>query len=102
MIYQAEAIRQLLEFLPLLQHQTADFTRIGYWGDMTSRVSSETARKLYQYLYNNGFVLDNFDWMAWSEEALAFEENRHTLEKADLPTLYKIITVHMRADHLYE
>ncbi len=98
----AETIRGLLVFLPLLQHPDADFIRIGYWGDMTSRVSGATAKNVYQYLFNNGFVLGDFDWEAWSEQALSFEQNRHTLQNADLPTLYKILTVHMRADRLME
>ena len=99
---QTESIQELLDFLPLLQHPDADFIRIGYWGDMTSRVSGATAKNVYQHLFNNGFVLEDFDWEAWSEEAFAFEQNRHTLQEADLPTLYKILTVHLRADRLME
>lgn len=96
---QTENIKGLLQFLPLLQNQEAVYTRIGYWGDMTSRVSAITARELYQYLYRHGFVLENFEWMHWSEQALSFEDDRTRLATADLPTIYKIITAHIRADH---
>jgi hypothetical protein len=99
---QTQAILGLLQFLPLLQNQEAVYERIGYWGDMTSRVSATTARELFQYVYQHGFVLENFDWMPWSDEALAFEEDRSKLSSADLPTLYKIITTHIHADKFTE
>lgn len=99
---QDESIRGLLSFLPLLQNQETVFSRIGYWGDISSRVSTATARNLFQYLYQHGFVLENFDWMQWSEQALAFEEDPARLAMADLPTLYKIITTHIRADQYNE
>lgn len=98
----AASVEGLIRFLPLLLHKDADFTRIGIWGDMSSRVSAATARDLYQFLYNSGFVLDHFDWMAWSDEALAYEEDREKLQTADVETLQKIITTHMRADRLNE
>lgn len=99
---QPEVIKGLLAFLPSLQNQEASFTRIGYWGDMTSRVSASTARNLFQYLYKHGFVLEHFDWMSWSNEALSYEEDRAKLATADLGTLHKIITTHIRADHFNE
>ncbi|QHT68311.1 hypothetical protein GXP67_17520 [Rhodocytophaga rosea] len=99
---QTQAIQGLLRFLPLLQNHEAVYDRIGYWGDMTSRVSATTARDLFQYLYRHGFILENFDWMQWSDHALAFEEDRSKLSTADLPTLYKIITTHIRADRFTE
>jgi hypothetical protein len=97
-----ESIKGLLEFLPMLQNTDPDFSRIGYWGDMSSRVSALTARNFYQYLYNNGFVLKDFNWEAWSDEALSYMEDRQKLRNADMQTLYKIITTHMRADQFIE
>ncbi len=98
----AGSIQGLIDFLPLLQNKEAGFMRIGIWGDMSSRVSAATARSLYQYLYNSGFVLDDFDWMAWSDEALSYEEQREKLQQADAETIQKIITTHMRADRFNE
>lgn len=97
-----EAIQGLLAFLPLLQHPSPDYSRIGYWGDMTSRVSAATARDLFQYLYNNGFVLKDFDWEAWSDKGVSYMENRQKLQTADMNTLHKIITTHLRADRFVE
>ncbi len=99
---QPEAIKGLLAFLPLLQNTSADFSRIGYWGDMNSRVSAATARNLFQYLHNNGFVLENFNWEAWGDEAMTYMDNRQKIKQADLITLYKIITAHLLADRVIE
>lgn len=96
------AIQGLLAFLPQLENQQTEYLRIGFWGDMTSRVSTETARNLYAYLYKHGFVLPGFDWQAWNEEALAYQQDRHLLQTADLETLYNILTAHLRADHFSE
>jgi hypothetical protein len=102
MTAQPDAIKELLAFLPLLQNTSPDFLRIGYWGDMSSRVSAATARDFFQYVYNHGFVLKDFDWQAWSDEAVSYLENRQKLKTADMGTLLKIITAHMRADHIVE
>jgi hypothetical protein len=102
MTSQPEAIKGLLAFLPLLRNTSPDFSRIGYWGDMSSRVSAATARNFFQYVYNNGFVLKDFDWEAWSDEAVSYMENRQKLKMADMGTLYKIITTHIRADQFTE
>jgi O-acetyl-ADP-ribose deacetylase len=99
---QPETINGLLTFLPLLQNTSPDFSRIGYWGDMSSRVSTATARDLFQYLHNKGFVLKDFDWEAWSDQAVSYLENRKKLQQADMPTLYKIITTHLQADRYVE
>lgn len=99
---QPEAIKGLLEFLPLLQNTSPEYSRIGYWGDMSSRISTSTARDLFQYLHNNGFVLKDFDWEAWSDEAVTYLENRQKLQTADISTLYQIITTHLRADQFVE
>ena len=94
--------RGLLAFLPALRNRTPDFWRVGAWGDMTSVVSTETAQSLLKYIYGHGLLLEDFDWMAWQEEALAYLDYRIRLETADLPTLQKLLTAHIRADRLTE
>lgn len=96
------SIKGLIDFLPLLQNKEADFTRIGIWGEMPSRVSAATAGNLYQYLYNSGFVLEEFEWMLWSDEAITFEEEREKLRNADIETIQKILTTHMLAGRINE
>jgi hypothetical protein len=97
-----EAVKGLVAFLPLLQNTSPDFSRIGYWGDMSSRVSTATARNFFQYVYNHGFVIKDFNWEAWTDEAVSYLENRQKLKTADMGTLYKIITTHIKADQFIE
>lgn len=43
-----------------------------------------------------------FDWPAWHEEAAHYMENPSALAKADLLTLRKLITTHVRAERFNE
>ncbi len=99
---QKMAVQGLLTFLPALQNKERDFIRNGYWSEMASIVSTATAQNLFRYLHDNGFILPDFDWMAWSEEALSYLDNRSTLKSADWQTLYQLLTAHIRADRTSE
>ena len=94
--------RGLLAFLPALRNRTPDFWRVGVWGDMTSVVSTETAKSLFKYIYEHDLLLKDFDWMAWQHEALAYLDYRLRLETADLATIQKLLTAHIRADRFSE
>jgi hypothetical protein len=99
---QREAVRGLLSFLPALENTEPDFTRNGYWSEFLSVVSTRTAQDLYRYLYENGFVLPDFDWQAWGGEALVYLDEREKLQAAGWDTLYKLLTTHLRADRTNE
>jgi hypothetical protein len=96
------AVSGLLNFLPLLQHPDPDFTRIGTWGEMSSRVSTRTAQDLYRYLHNFGFIIPGFDWMQWSETGIAYADAPDTLQEADLKTVYRLISANLSADRVVE
>lgn len=92
----------LLAFLPALQNREPLYWRVGAWGDMPSVVSHEVARTLHAYLHTYMLLPEPFDWMNWQAEALAYHDQRELLHTADLPTLRKILTTHLRADRLVE
>lgn len=94
--------RGLLAFLPALRNREPDFWRVGAWGDMPSTVSTDTAKSLLRYIYDHNLLLEDFDWMAWQDEAIAHLDYRLRLETADLPTLQKLLTAHIRADRFSE
>jgi hypothetical protein len=48
-------------------------------------------------LYENGWVYD-FDWPAWSATAKRYIEEPALLRAADLATIRKLFTTHVRAD----
>jgi|GEM_PF-2316502 len=91
----------LLQFLPALQNREPLYWRVGAWGDMPSVVSATTARDLRAYVEQH-FLLTDFDWQAWQEEALAYQDYRIRLETADLLTIQKILTAHLRAGRVVE
>jgi O-acetyl-ADP-ribose deacetylase len=50
-----------------------------------------------QELYRENLVID-FNWVTWKDEAAEYLENPSQIESADLETLQKLITTHVRAD----
>lgn len=52
-------------------------------------------------LAGQGFVVV-FDWPTWSDEGLAIQRDAEALGAADLTTLCKLLTMHVRADRFTE
>ena len=48
-------------------------------------------------LYSAGLVTE-FDWMKWTHQAQRYVDQAHLIENADLLTLQKLITTHVRND----
>jgi hypothetical protein len=95
---QLEAVTGLLAFLPALENTEPSYLRNGYYSEMYSVVSAPTARDLFRYLYDHRFILEDFDWQSWGEEALAYMDNRQKLQTAGWHTLYLLLTAHISAD----
>lgn len=94
-------LKAVLRYLPLFEH--ADFTP-GEW------IFQEGALPYFNYtaevlhfkseLYENGFI-QPFSWMQW-EEGAQLVDNPTLLQNANLQTLRKLLTVHVRADRFSE
>ncbi len=54
-----------------------------------------------QDLYDNNIIY-SFDWPAWQEEAERLHNDPEALASADLETLRKLLTVHVRKDRFSE
>jgi O-acetyl-ADP-ribose deacetylase len=52
-------------------------------------------------LYKHHWVIP-FDWPAWHQEAVRYRENRGMISGADLETLRKLLTTHVREDRFAE
>ena len=52
-------------------------------------------------LNERGFVVP-FDWPAWAEEGMAIQRDPARLAVADLSTIVRLCTMHVRADRLSE
>lgn len=98
-----EGIRKILEFLP--QFQGKSF-KAGQWhpsGKIDKNTSSfpyfeysDLASKFIQTLYDEGFIYP-FDWSNWSY-GIKLSQNHNLIQKANLLTLRKLITAHVKQD----
>jgi O-acetyl-ADP-ribose deacetylase len=103
-----EGIRQVLEFLPIFEE--------GYEGELYEWVTFEKQNGVTQMPYvdyspevmrfrsalgSAGFI-HPYDWMAWQEEASRYLNEFDLLKTADLETLRKLFTLHVRRDRFVE
>jgi hypothetical protein len=97
---QQEDIETTLAFIPILSEPDFIF---GEWrtpeGQFPHYAFSPEASRLIDALVKLIIV---FDWPAWSEEAPALMEDPAALAKADLLTLRKLITTHVRVERFNE
>lgn len=61
-------------------------------------VYSDDLKRFMSILRNEGFVAPSFDWAGWRNEAQRYIDDPDTLESADLATIQKLLTTHVRLD----
>jgi hypothetical protein len=94
----AQSIERVLAFLHLLEGQDAVLYEV-QTDPLTIdpyRYSDEVGR-FVKTLYSEGFIVP-FDWPAWQEEAKQYLDNPTLLDEADLSTVQKLLTTHVRKD----
>ncbi len=67
------------------------------WFDYDSAVHG-----LIHVAYKSGWVLADFDWMPWEAQAYRFVNDPSLLQQADVATLARLLTAHLRADRFTE
>ena len=97
-----QQIDRVLEFLPIFENQ--DF-RFGEWCQPEGQIPyfsySHGVTDFIQTLYQQQVIIP-FDWPNWGQEAQHYQIEPGALEGADLPTLRKLLTAHVRADRFSE
>ena len=92
----------VLSFLALLDRPGYAF---GEWhtpkGQFPFYAMSDEVMGFVQALYDQGIVF-SFDWPSWQEEAQRYVTDPTALAAADLLTLRKLLTVHVRKDRFVE
>lgn len=91
-------IDRVLEFLPAFE---SPGYRFGEWGDSGYFSYSPEVDDFIKTLYEQD-ILVAFDWMGWKEEAQRYQSEIGALQQADLLTLRKLLTAHVRADRFTE
>jgi hypothetical protein len=97
-----EQIDAVLEYLPT-------FERAGYqageWqtreGSLPVFVYRPKVNGFVQTLYEQRIIV-HFDWTSWKEEARRYQSDPDSLAGANLLTLRKLLTAHVRADRFVE
>ena len=91
-----DQINAIVLFLPIFKSEGFQF---GHWtsekGVFPYFTLSREAHAFYVALYDNGWIIP-FDWGAWQEEAVRYVNDVTLLEEADLETLRKLLTTHVR------
>ena len=92
----------VLRFLPIFEQPGYVF---GEWhspeGQFPYYAMHHEAIEFVQALYAQQVVF-SFDWPSWQEEAERFVADPEALETADLLTLRKLLTTHVRKDRFVE
>ena len=102
-----EGIKKILEFLP--KFQDAKF-KPGKWHSSEQIKENTLTFPYYEYsilvskflrtLYDEGFIYP-FDWGSW-DYGVKLSRNPELVQKANLLTLRKLITAHIRQDRFCE
>lgn len=92
----------VLRYLPIFESPDYQF---GEWhgpeGQFPFFVTSRDVDEFVQTLYDQEIIVI-FDWMSWGEEVDRYSGNPSALEAADLVTVRKLFTAHVRAERFSE
>ena len=97
-----QQIDAILKYLPTFEKENYQF---GQWvepeGQFPYFSFSPEVDEFIDALHKQDLIIP-FDWTSWSEEAEHYQTDAEALETADLLTLCKLLTVHVRADRFVE
>lgn len=94
-----KGIDKVLSFLPLFERRGSKFYEINAQkGLLAPYTYSNEVNGFIQSLHDEGFILLSFNWGVWLGEANQYVNNPGLLQFADLLTLQKLITTHVRAE----
>ena len=98
----ARQLDAVLRFLPIFEESEYVF---GEWhspeGQLPYYAMSREAMDFVRALYDQQVVF-TFDWTSWQDEARRYFSDPESLETADLLTLRKLLTTHVRKDRFVE
>jgi hypothetical protein len=95
-----QVIDEILAYIPYFADPNSKFTENPKTDDGSEPLSPRCSRKLIQFMETaclNGFMIP-FDWCDWRKTAEELFNNPAVLAKADLETLRKLLTTHLRQE----
>ena len=97
-----QQIDAVLKYLPLFEKPDYQF---GQWvepeGQFPYFSFSPEMDEFIEMLHRQNIIIP-FDWTSWRKEAERYQMDPEALEAADLLTLRKLLTVHVRAERFSE
>ncbi len=93
-----DGLDRILAFMPIFERPSASLYEVRPdLSMMDPYVYAPEFTQFIQGLYRENLVID-FNWVAWKDEAAKYLKNSSQINSADLETLQKLITTHVRAD----
>lgn len=74
---------------------------VGHTGQLPRFDYERGVQALVMAFYENGFIV-GFDWTSWQEEAERYWLDPEAVANADLTTVRRLITTHVRKDRFVE
>jgi len=97
-----EQVDAVLKFLPIFE---SEGFRCGEWVIRDDRLPSITyspeVHGFVRTLYEQNIMFE-FDWVRWKDEAKRYLADPGSLAEADLLTIRKLLTAHVRTDRFVE
>jgi O-acetyl-ADP-ribose deacetylase len=94
-----KGIDKVLSFLPSFERRSTRLYEINtQQGLLEPYIYSNEFNGFIQSLHDEGFILLSFNWGVWLEESNEYVNDPGLLQFADLRTLQKLITTHVRAE----
>jgi hypothetical protein len=96
-------IESILKFLPIFETPGYQF---GHWSITSNGISpsfnfNHEVTEFIRTLYKHDFIV-RFDWSNLHREVFLYQTGMAAIQNADLITLRKLLTAHIRADRLVE
>ncbi len=95
-------LEAILSYLPSFEQPGYDFGEMIEekgalpWADYSGEVM-----EFYRDLYSHHFIVD-FDWSSWQHVAIEYFQNPELITTADLTTIRRLFTIHIRKDRFCE
>ena len=103
-----ESIDKLLKFLPIFEQEGYEFSNWNFPEPSEDGVNyfphcdySKEVDRFVKVLYEEGFII-SFDWTKWQDEAQKYCLEPEKWKTADLATIQKLLTTHVRKDRFCE
>jgi O-acetyl-ADP-ribose deacetylase len=90
-------IDKILEYLPYFKDKTNSFYTIESENYFDPYSYSGRVNQFIDTLYKHNFII-SYDYPSWQPEAIKYVEDPKLLESADLLTLQKLLTLHVRKE----